>query len=630
MPLSKTLLQNKQIFLAYNQFRKDIFQRLAPRESDIILFLVPWLLSVNHPDFPGYVPDLEKPFRVFDIEQNKEIKKREASFKKRFKCYEQGSMIRYATEYCEIEGIYTIGSLGTISQTSHSDCDLWICIDRPKYSAGQFDHLSQKVSLIKDWLDTTIKIPVYFFISDINDIRECNFGSVDEESCGTTQRNVLKEEFYRTSIMVCGRVPFWWVYFNPEEPQTYEQALKEYQDPQFGHDDCVDLGNLEVIDRSEYFGAALWQFNKALTHPLKSIIKMLLLAVQLERPRETLFCHRFRDLILFGGSDKVFIDPSMFTLDAVLGYFEKENHPEFEFLKRCFYLRYEIKLMSSKLTIKEELAAALFRKYKIDREDLYELNRFESWNFHAQQEFGTKILTLLLELYRDISAIAKNASGLVAPQDLTIIGRKLSSSLARKEGKIPIVHKPIENVNVPDLTFRFEARRWRVSAAHDTETIIVDNADIAFCIAYVVWNDLFEAGNVRMLPNPTSITMQEIINLARTIREIFGFYNITTVDFQNFLRPERIIRLLIVVDFETTKESKDKTNYRVIMENNWSELFIRHFNSTEKLIAFLGEKAQIAQNVEKHYYIQRNSLNYEKTIERTKKMVAQILNGTNA
>lgn len=628
MPLSKTLIQNKKVFLAYNQFRKDIFQHLTPKESEVILFLLPWLLSINHPDFPGYIPDLNSPFRIFDIEQNKDIKKREPAFKKQFKCYDQGSLIKYATEYCDIEGIYTIGSLGTISQTSHSDCDLWVCIDREHYSTTQFEHLSQKVYLIKDWLDATLKMPVYFFISDIHDIQKCNFGNVSDESCGSTQRNVLKEEFYRTAIVVCGKVPFWWVYFNPTEPQSYEQALEEYLHPNFGQDDFVDLGNLETIDRSESFGAALWQFNKALTHPLKSIIKMLLLVVQMELPRGALFCHRFRYFILSGAGNKPFVDPSMFTLDAVLAHYEEQGHPEFEFLKKCFYLRYDLKLMSSTLSIKEELSAELFRKYKIDRKVLYELNRFESWSFQAQQEFGTKILTLLLEMYKDISTMAKDVSGLVAPQDLTIIGRKLSSSLARKEYKLPIMNKAIDSVNVPNLTFRYDLRKWRVALAHDAEMIVVESPDVVHCITYLVWNDLFQAGNIRMIPNPTPITIQEIINLARKIGEVFGSYNITAVDFQNFLQPEKITKILIVVDFEASRESKGGNSYRIVMENNWSELFIRQFASTERLIAFLEEQAPMARNVDKHYYIQRNSLNYEKIIDRTNKTVAKILSGT--
>ena len=625
MPLTKTLIQNKKVFLAYNQFRKDIFQHLSPKESEVILFLLPWLLSINHPDFPGYIPDQEKPFRVFDIEQNKEIKKREAAFKKKFKCYDQGSLIKYAADYCQIEGIYTIGSLGTISQTEQSDCDLWVCIDRKNYSAEQFEQLSQKIYLLKDWLDNALKLPVYFFISDVQDIRKCNFGNVDDESCGSTQRNVLKEEFYRTTILICGKIPFWWVYFNAEKPQAYEEAMREYLHPEFGQDDCVDLGNLEGIDRSEYFGAALWQFNKALTHPLKSIIKMLLLAVQLESPREALFCHRFRDFILKADGERSFIDPSMFTLDAVLGHHAERRHPDIEFLKKCFYLRYALKLMSSKLSVKEKLASELFRKYRLERETLYELNRFESWSLQSQQDFGTKILTLLLEMYKMISAIAKDVSGQVDPQDLTIIGRKLSSSLVRKEGKLLIMHKPIENPNVPDLTFRYDTRKWRVSPVHDEETIFVENPDIVFCIAYLVWNDLFQEGSVRMMPNPTPITIQEIINLARKIREVFGSYNISSVDFQNFLQPERIRKMLIVVDFESAEEARAGNTYRVIMENNWSEVFIRFFSSTEKLVSFLEEKSGLAREVEKHYYIQRNSLNYEKIIERTKKVVMQIL-----
>ncbi|MBN1545956.1 MAG: class I adenylate cyclase [Syntrophaceae bacterium] len=628
MPLTKTLTQNKKVFLAYNQFRKDILLKLAPKEGEVVLYLLPWLLSINHPDFPGYIPNLEKPFRVFDIEQNKEIKKREPGFKKQFKCYDQGSIIKYATDYNEIEGIYTIGSLGTISQTAHSDCDLWVCIDRRNYSDAQFEFLSQKVYLIKDWLDATLKMPVYFFISDVNDIRQCNFGNVDDESCGSTQRNVLKEEFYRTTIVVSGKIPFWWVYFNPEETQSYDQALSEYVHPNFGQDDCVDFGNLEAIDRDEYFGAALWQFNKALTHPLKSIIKMLLLSVQLDLPREALFCHRFRDLILSSGGDRHFIDPSMFTLDAVLEHYEKQGHPEFEFLKKCFYLRYDIKLMSSKLTIKEELSTELFRKYKIDRETLYDLNQFESWSFQAQQEFGTKILVLLLEMYKNISAIAKDVSGQVAPEDLTIIGRKLASSLARKEGKLPIIHKPVDTLNVPDLTFRFENRKWRVAPAHDSEMILVESTDIVFCIAHLVWNDLFQVGSVRMIPNPTSVTIQEIINLARKLREVFVSYNVSGIDFQNFLQPERIIRLLIVVDFEMARDVKGSSNYRIVAENNWGELFIWQFTTMEKLIAFLKSKVSIARDAQRHYYVQRNSLNYEKIIDRTKKTVAGILSRT--
>ena len=54
-------------------------------------------------------------------------------------------------------------------------------------------------------------------------------------------------------------------------------------------------------------------------------------------------------------------------------------------------------------------------------------------------------------------------------------------------------------------------------------------------------------------------------------------------------------------------------------------MFIKQFSATKKLMAFFEEEAALIQDVEKNYYIQRNILNYEKIIDRTRKAVARIL-----
>ncbi|MDI6727027.1 MAG: hypothetical protein QMD32_08660 [Smithellaceae bacterium] len=68
---AKIIMDNRKTFLAYNEFRKDIFSRLAPRESEVILYLLPWLLSINHPAFPGYVKNLAHPVQVKNINNEK-------------------------------------------------------------------------------------------------------------------------------------------------------------------------------------------------------------------------------------------------------------------------------------------------------------------------------------------------------------------------------------------------------------------------------------------------------------------------------------------------------------------------------------------------------------------------------
>ena len=55
-----TFHQNKKTYLAYNDFRKGIFSELTPKDSETILYLLPWMLSVNDPAVAGYVPDLKK------------------------------------------------------------------------------------------------------------------------------------------------------------------------------------------------------------------------------------------------------------------------------------------------------------------------------------------------------------------------------------------------------------------------------------------------------------------------------------------------------------------------------------------------------------------------------------------
>jgi len=620
-----TAQKNKKRYLEYNTFRKKIFLAHSPKDGPLILHLLPWLLSVNNPSVPGYIKELKQSFRVFNIENNREILRLENSFKKKFNIEEERSLIRFPAKGPEIQGLYTIGSVGTISQTSRSDCDIWICINRADYEGKNWKHLNEKINLIKDWLDSLLKLPVYFFISDVEDIKKCNFGSLDIESSGSAQKNVLKEEFYRTSILIAGKIPFWWICYDGENKVDYEQSYTENALSDFGQLDFIDLGNLEAVDEDEYFGAALWQFNKSLIHPLKSIIKMFQLKMFLESPHEQLFCHQFREAVLRDKDRLEFPDPSIFVMNSILNYAHQHTKTEdFEFLKKCFYLRFDMKLMSKKNTLKEEMGRPVFQKYRINRKDIYHLNDFEKWQLHENINFGELIFQFLIGIYRDIVRI-REVKGGVTPKDLTIMGRKLSSSLKIKENKIPVLHIPLENIKLPVLNFAIKGKSWQVNSFDDKTLPIVVHENIVFCITYIVWNGIYDQGQMRMMPNSTSVTMQEIINLSRKIKDVFGSYNITGVDFGNFLLSESISKLLFVINFENDANSIDLKDLCVIYKNNWEELFVRKFTSAEEMKAFFAQISKISPQLETHYYIQRNNKYYEKIIERKKNIMSQLL-----
>jgi adenylate cyclase, class 1 len=620
--LTKTFLRNKQTYMKYNRFRKGIFARLAPRESDVILNLLPWLLSINDPAYPGYVERLRRAIRLYGIEHDREILRKEPSFKSRFGISNEESLLKQTEDACTIQGLYTIGSSGTIGQTSHSDCDIWICIDRSDFDDTVMRQLTEKVNLIKDWLDKTLRLPVFFFICDIDDIRNCRFGSIDFESCGSAQKNVMKEEFYRTCIYIGGKIPFWWVCYDGEEKVHYDDAWRTVAANDEGNPGFVDLGNLVAVDRDEYFGAVLWQFNKSLTHPLKSIVKMFLLKMLLDSHREELLCHRFRHEVLQGKHES---DPSVFAMGALMDYYGQGNPETFAFLRQCIYLRHEIKLLFRKNTLKEELVAELFHRHPVERREIYRLNNFSSWSLQEQMAFGSKIFDLLLAVYKDINALHIRGPGSIHPEDLTILGRKLSSCLAQKEHKVPLLYRAMETEHRQTLTVTLKGKTWRVTPADNPEMTITANANLITCLAYLVWNDIADVSRLRMAPNPSSVTMQEITNLCSKLREIFGINDITAVDFGNFLQDEYITKILVVVSFEQDGARKDMNDLCVIYLNSWGELFIRRFRGMETFKAFLARACHDPGRGEVHYYVQRSSLYYEKIIERTKHVVSEML-----
>lgn len=617
----ETFLKNKKAYLSYNDFRKQIFSELIPKDSEIILYMLPWILSINDPAVPGYLPDLTTGLTVHGIGVDPKILKRESVFRNLLKISRPLSVAALSADGLRIQGLYTIGSIGTLSQTSASDCDIWICIDRHDFSETHFRQLIQKTNLVKDWLDIHVRIPVYFFICDINDIRISRFGSVDRESAGSTQTNTLKEEFYRTTIMIAGKIPLWWLCCDESGDIDYSEFLAHYLRGDFGQDDCLDMGRLDAVEREEYFGAALWLFNKALTHPLKSIIKMLLLEMLLASPKHELLCHQFRSVVLNRERDPQLIDPSTFAMEAILKFNQAMDSESFDFVKKCFYLRYEFKL-HQKMTMKEIIGKDVFRRHPVPRLEMERLNTFGTWPLQEQIRFGQTIFDLLVNIYKRVSVLKRDSPSPVHPQDMKIIGRKLSVSLEPKPNKIPVFHWPVRPLNISGITLAIDSQNiWAASTSGSSA--IVASSDIVYCITSLIWNGIYQSGLVKMTPNTTSVTLQEINSLAERIRDLFGVYDVSAIDFDYFTEPERVTKMLIVVNFAGHNQTNDISDFAAIYKNQWGEIFVHRFLSPAQFNECVQKGAGKFFQTDIHYYIQRNALYFEKIIERTKGMVTQ-------
>ncbi|MCP4367345.1 MAG: hypothetical protein GY797_04405, partial [Deltaproteobacteria bacterium] len=594
---------------------------LANADSDSILHLLPWLISVNHPKCPGYVATLNRSFRVFGVDRIKAIRDLESSFKKQFGIKQQGPLIRYEKKAYLIQGLYTIGSVGSVSQTSGSDCDIWVCIDRDNFSKAAWHQLNEKINLIKDWMDINFKMPVYFFISDINAIRECRFGSVDKESSGSTQQKVLKEEFYRSCMVICGKIPLWWLCHYKQLQVEYKDALTVIEDENFLEYDVIDFGDVERIEQSEYFGAALWHFHKSLLHPLKSIVKMNLLKMLLDATDERLMCHRFREKVLSNTDSDSFPDFSIFTMNAIVDDFRKNRPGLLNFLVECLYIMCEYDPHNRNQKMKNRLAGTFFKQFDISNERQTMLRNSAKWEIGQHIKMGDDLFKQLLRIYREISA---DHAGIVSESDkhdLTILGRKISAFYMKKRFKVPVLQKQTGMLNISNPILIFKDKLWFVQSDTGTKVNLCSNANIIYNIAFIVWNSLFNSGLIRMMPNPSDINLREIVNLGRKIERFFETYETMENDYSNYLREENILKLLVVVGLEKSPWFKEVLDLRVLYLNCWGELFARHFETLKDFEVFMLGARKGNPKIETKYYIRRSNTLYEKIIERTKKLL---------
>ncbi|MBF0100590.1 MAG: class I adenylate cyclase [Desulfobacterales bacterium] len=658
----RTLEINRKKFIQYNSFRKKLFSEAAPEDSKYILYLLPWLLSVNHPNCPGYVPKIDKHFRVFNVDQESEIREMEENFKRRFGIETVGSLMVPYKQYCLIHGLYTIGSVGTIGQTTYSDCDIWLCYDKQELNVINWEQLNQKINLIKGWLDNQMNIPVFFFCSDITDIKQGQFGNVDSESSGSLQTNVLKEEFYRTCMVICGKIPLWWICYDKDMPINYNDAVQFVQRQKYGYYDCVDMGNIENVYANEYFGAALWQLQKSLTRPLKSIIKMVLLQMQLDAPSNQLICHDFRRYVfmsdinlndierLYLKNEKqnaqdnnlsqdrdiieqfILLDPMIFTISSIYKYYhQKRNKQTLRFINECFYLRCEIKAHDTKTTIRRILHREFLKRYPISIERRTQLNTFSKWSLYDQIQFGYQLIQFLLQIYKEICTEHAGTATQIDKQDLTILGRKIAASFQKKENKIVMLPKPSDKINLDSLVFKLKDNQWHLYTS-DTKKLITDSIkplashpNIIYLIAFILWNQLYIPGHISMEPNSSSVTIREIINLINKMHDFFGTTDIFSIPYPNYLKKERIRKLLTVISFEKNPWEKEENHFNImdindlsiVSQNTWGELFVRRFESIHQFNFFLKEctDQQKDYEIEKTFYLQRNPTYYSKIIQ---------------
>ena len=200
-------------YKALNETRLERSLSLMNHDTRFCLAIVPVLLHYNHVNLPGYrdgyIPHGIDLFTLNDVQRR----------------YLDDTILPGTPPLQEpkehaILGLYAMGSTSSLGQTKNSDVDIWVCVKASLSEAGT-KALQDKCRFITDYVKAH-NVELNLFVTPEDRFTNFQPDSLDEENCGSAQNLFLLDEFYRSSIRLCGRYILWYLISTTEEEQSYQ------------------------------------------------------------------------------------------------------------------------------------------------------------------------------------------------------------------------------------------------------------------------------------------------------------------------------------------------------------------------------------------------------------------------
>ncbi|MBF0099364.1 MAG: class I adenylate cyclase, partial [Desulfobacterales bacterium] len=432
--------KNRDNFITYNVACLRELIRYLPSNKFNLFHKIPFLMNINSPNYPGYIKHPEIVYGIYGFEKSGFL---EVSLKSYRLTLDQ--IQPYLSKQPIVLGLYLMGSAGTLAQGIHSDFDYWVVIDNASCTTNQRKRFTEKLHTIESWALNKSNQHVTFFVMDLEQIQNNVYSSLDEESSGTAQKTILKEEFYRTFILVAGKIPFWAVLPVGLSNQDYAQwihVLTQKDPDQFINQHFIDTGNLTCIDQKECISAILWQVFKARNDPAKSFLKAALIcSYYFFQDQERLPCEIIKQRYGDRELDSFLIDPYTVIFEKTLSFFEKLNDIELlELVRECILLRlcgFPLVSMPNTSTPKFNLLETYIKNWQWTSKHINYLIDYPKWFEQEKIDYERKLVLKIAFLYELVvrSHTSKTNDG-QDMEHIRLLSHWISRYFQKKEAKI--------------------------------------------------------------------------------------------------------------------------------------------------------------------------------------------------
>jgi adenylate cyclase class 1 len=428
-------------FLALRDLRLQRIRATLTHEQCDFFDLLPLLWHVNHPMLPGFIAS-ETPAGVIGFKPSSEQLLLARRYVRGFK------VERQLHRLTPIQGLYLMGSMGSLGQTSGSDLDFWLC-HSGDLDAAALDGLRAKAAKLEAHA-AGLGIHAHFFLMHAESFRDGAVEALSKESSGHTQHTLLLEEFYRTGLLLAGNPLLWWA-VPPEHDGDYTNYTRRLVARRFIRaEQWLDFGGLHSLPANEFFGVAHWQLFKGIDAPYKSLLKLMLLeAYAAEYPRVDWLCMETKRAVYSGDNyEPDDLDPYLLILARITEYLQARNEPErLQLARRAFYFKagQALTLAESDHDWRHRLMLQQCRRWGWQDPDLALLDTRQQWKLDRVINERNALVSELSRSYRLLTDFAREQGAIANLNtfELALLGRKLYAALDKRPGKIDRVNPSI-------------------------------------------------------------------------------------------------------------------------------------------------------------------------------------------
>jgi len=567
---AEMLFYNRQAFLRFNQFKIDRTLKTLAEIDRLIFSTVPRLLHVNQEGLPGYVEG-DVPCGIFNFEMDHE------ALVAAEKLFPDVIIRRNENMNPVIHTALLMGSVGSIAQTKKSDLDYTLLVDNSFFTPESMKLFQKKLNLIETWTWDNYHLETHFFINDYNEVRQNIFGESDSESTGSALAKLLKEEMYRTMMIVTGKIPFWWVAPVDCNDQRYDELYQLVQNngTLLKKEEFIDMGNVDDISEGEFFGGSIWALIKSFKSPFKTLMKMGVLEdYMFTETKSNLLCHQIKQ--------QVFDQVPYEKIDAYIRMFERvqkffkdtKTDNDVDALRTAFYLKVGTQVTAEELERgsthwKKETLIRMIKEWDWPAFKVEQLNGYIGWQMLQKVALGNRINKILMSSYKNISV--KNSTldpseSLITEKDTHLLGRKLFSFYRTAPNKVENLFALVDGKTAEEeLTFIYEAGKttkqrgeWYLVRGRvrtyieqvDPNFIIKKSATLPFLIAFTAYNNLYAPEtNLSLRAEGSSIRDDDLRHLLDQISSFIAAVNIAAISNEDLMDDAQVRQLYLFVDF---------------------------------------------------------------------------------